>query len=60
MRLSRRSRFCFSATYLVRIAMTDVVYLMVGTLSPLSPSPYQGEGEHVFLRWANAPLKHPD
>jgi len=32
-------------------------YLLVETLSPLSPSPYQGEGEEILLRGAK-PLLH--
>ena len=34
------------------------LYHCLITLSPVSPSPYQGEGE-VVVRGANAPLKHP-
>ena len=36
------------------------LYHCLVTLSPVSPSPYQGEGEgEVVVRGANAPLKHP-
>ena len=33
--------------------------LLVETLSPLSPSPYQGEGEDDSLKRGFAPLRHP-
>ena len=49
MRLSRRSRFCFSATYLVRIAMTDVVYLNGRNPIPYYPLPLiKGKGNMFF------------